>query len=266
MYPDLFTIGKFTISSFGLMMVLAFVASYFQLRAGMRYLGIGDEEDVSAIVFTAGVAGIVGSKAYFAILKGDWRFLFDRSGLVWYGGFFLAAIALAWLIRHRGLPLAPTLDTGAAALPLGYAVGRVGCFLVGDDYGVPTDLPWGVAFPEGSPNTYAYSLRAFGVDLPPEIPGDTLIAVHPTQLYETGMALIIWWIARSYLKQRPAAGRVAALVIILLAVERFIVEFFRAKDDRFFGALTLAQVLSIALLVLGLVAFGMLRERREAAA
>ncbi|HSF42998.1 MAG TPA: prolipoprotein diacylglyceryl transferase family protein, partial [Thermoanaerobaculia bacterium] len=155
MIQELFHIGSFSISPFGVMLVLAFLSSYIQLRWGMKRLGIGDEEDASALIFAAGVGGIVGAKVYYALLTQDWRVLFDRSGLVWYGGFILGAIAVIWMIHHRRLPAWPLADATAPALALGYAVGRVGCFLVGDDYGRPTDLPWGVAFPVGIPPTTA---------------------------------------------------------------------------------------------------------------
>lgn len=262
MIQELFRIGSFSISPFGVMLVLAFLSSYIQLRWGMKRLGIGDEEDASALIFAAGVGGIVGAKVYYAILTQDWRVLFDRSGLVWYGGFILGAIAVIWMIRHRRLPAWPLADATAPALALGYAVGRVGCFLVGDDYGRPTDLPWGVAFPVGIPPTTAGSLRdAFGVDIPASISDDTLLKVHPTQLYETGMSLIIWGIGVWLLKRDKPSGTVALTVLALLAVERFLVELVRAKDDRFFAGFTLAQVISICifLLVLGI---GWMRRRQ----
>ncbi|HSF43996.1 MAG TPA: prolipoprotein diacylglyceryl transferase family protein, partial [Thermoanaerobaculia bacterium] len=153
-------------------------------------------------------------------------------------------------------------DATAPALALGYAVGRVGCFLVGDDYGRPTDLPWGVAFPVGIPPTTAGSLReAFGVSIPASIPDDTLLRVHPTQLYETAMALVIWGIGVWLLKRDRPSGTVALTVLALLAVERFLVELVRAKDDRFFAGFTLAQMISIGvfLLVLGI---GWMRRRQ----
>lgn len=269
MYPTLFEINGFAVSTFGLMMVLAFVAAYLQLRSSMLKLGVGDEEDTSAIVFAAGVGGILGSKIYYAILKGDWSALWDRAGLVWYGGFFLATLAIFLTLRLRKIPFVPTLDACALALAVGYAVGRIGCFLVGDDYGVPTALPWGVKFAEGAPPSLAYHLRhEFGVDIPATIADSTLMAVHPTQLYETGMALVVWWIGRRYLAGRfskgagrPPAGATAALVVALLAVERFIVEIFRAKDDRFFGGLTLAQILSIVIFLAAVTAFTLIRRR-----
>src|SRR4028119_1438871 len=113
MIQELFRIGSFSISPFGVMLVFAFLGSYFQLRAGMRRLGIGDEEDASAMLFAAGVGGIVGAKVYYALLNSDWRLLFDRSGLVWYGGFILGALAVLYTMRHRRLPGWQTADAAA---------------------------------------------------------------------------------------------------------------------------------------------------------
>src|SRR5436305_15303713 len=139
MIKEIFHIGSFSVGPFGVMLVFAFLAGYLQLRWGMRQLGIGDEEDASALVFAAGVGGILGAKVYYAILNWDWRLLFDRSGLVWYGGFILGATADLLMLRRRNLPIWPLLDASIPALALGYAVGRIGCFLVGDDYGAPTN-------------------------------------------------------------------------------------------------------------------------------
>jgi len=265
MIQELFHIGSFSISPFGVMLVFAFVASYLQLRWGMRYQGIGDEEDASALIFAAGVGGIVGAKVYYAILYHSWRLLFDRSGLVWYGGFLLATAAILFTLRHRRLPAWPVLDAASPALPLGYAVGRIGCFLVGDDYGRPTSLPWGVIFPVGLPPTTAGSLRDnFHVDLPANVADSTLVHVHPTQLYETLSCLLIWWIGVKLLKRNAGPGSTAIPILGLLAVERFLVEFLRAKDDRFLGPFTLAQAISV-LVVLVLAVLWWVRRRTEVA-
>ena len=273
MIEELFRIGSFSISPFGVMLVASFVSSYIQLLWGMRRIGLGDDEDASAIVFAAGVGGIVGAKIYYAILNMDWRLLLDRSGLVWYGGFILGTLAVLFTMRKRRLFRWSMADVASLALALGYAVGRVGCFLVGDDYGRPTDLPWGVAFPVGLPPTTAGELRSmFGVDIPASIPNSELLRVHPTQLYETFSCLIIWAIGlrmfRRNLEGREAGeerpgGQVALLVLGLLAVERFLVEIFRAKDDRFFGSFTMAQVISVILVAIILTISWMRRRRLQ---
>jgi len=257
MIRELFHIGSFSVSPFGVMLVLAFLASYLQLRWGMKRLGIGDEEDASALVFAAGLGGIVGAKVYYAILFKDWHLLFDRSGLVWYGGFILGALGVLWTMRRRRLPGWPMSDVAAPALALGYGIGRIGCFLVGDDYGRPTTLPWGVAFPVGLPETTAGNLRdSFHVAIPDSVADSALLRVHPTQLYETAMALAIWGLAIWMFRRGFRPGAIALTVLALLAVERFLVEILRAKDDRFFGPLTLAQVISLAVLaIVGVVAW-----------
>ena len=140
----------------------------------------------------------------------------------------------------------------APALAVGYAIGRLGCFLVGDDYGRPTDLPWGIAFPDGAPPSTAENLRRmFGVEIPPGVSGDTVLAVHPTQLYEIAMSLIIFAIIWRLRDRMHVPGALFSVYIALAGVERFIVEFFRAKDDRFFGILTVAQLISLALVAAG---------------
>jgi len=254
MIQELFHIGKFSVSPFGLMLVCAFLASYAQLRWGMRRLEVGDEEDASALVFAAGLGGIVGAKVYYALLNWDWHVLLDRSGLVWYGGFVVGAAAVLWVVRRRRLAAWSLLDAAAPALALGYAVGRIGCFLVGDDYGRPSKLPWAVAFPVGLPRTTAGDLRqVFHLDIPASVPDDALLRVHPTQLYETAICLLIWGFAFWLMRRRPslagAPGFLGMTVLSLLALERFLVEFLRAKDDRFFGDFTLAQAISVLVLI-----------------
>ncbi|MEA2559080.1 MAG: phosphatidylglycerol---prolipoprotein diacylglyceryl transferase [Acidobacteriota bacterium] len=270
MIQELFRIGPFAISPFGVMLVLSFVAGYLQLLWGMRRFGLGDDEDASAIVFAAGVGGIVGAKVYYALLNRDLAVLFDRSGLVWYGGFILGAAAVLFTLYKRRLFAWRMLDVAALALALGYAVGRIGCFLVGDDYGRPTDLPWGVAFPVGLPPTTAGELRSlFGVDIPASVPDSELLRVHPTQIYETLTCLAIWgfglWLLRRRLGEKPGeergVGVVALTVLALMAVERFLVEILRAKDDRFFGPFTLAQVISV-IIVAVVLAVSWMRRRR----
>ncbi|HLX10528.1 MAG TPA: prolipoprotein diacylglyceryl transferase [Thermoanaerobaculia bacterium] len=253
MIQELFHIGSFSVSPFGLMLVCAFLASYLQLRWGLRRLEIGDEEDASALVFAAGLGGILGAKVYYALLNRDWHVLLDRSGLVWYGGFIVGAAAVLVVIRRRRLPAWSLIDAAAPALAVGYAVGRIGCFLVGDDYGRPSNLPWAVAFPVGLPRTTAGDLRqVFHLAIPSSVPDDTLLRVHPTQLYETATCLLIWGAALWVLRRRPALaaapGAFGMAVLCLLALERFLVEILRAKDDRFFGDFTLAQAISVAVM------------------
>jgi len=246
MIQELFRVGPIAISPFGVLLVAAFLGAYAQLARGMKKLGIGDADAASSIVVAGGLGGIVGAKVYYAILHGDPRLLIERYGLVWYGGFILGTLAVVWTMRRHRLPVWDTLDAAAPALALGYGIGRVGCFLVGDDYGRPTDLPWGIAFENGLPPTTAFHLRSeFGLAIPADIPGAALLRVHPTQLYETAAALVIWLVGLRLLARRRRAGDVALPLFALLAAERFLVEFLRAKDDRFLGPFTVAQAISL---------------------
>lgn len=248
-------------------MALAFWTAATVLAMELRRMG-EDPEIAWDLVIWGALGGIVGAKLYYLLLywpetvRDPWGAIASRGGLVWYGGFLLAAALVAWRIHRLRRPVWRYADAVAPALALAYAVGRVGCFLVGDDYGRPTDLPWAVAFPQGAPPSTAGNLReAFGVSIPASVPDSAVLAVHPTQLYEVGMALIIFailWKLRRW--QRPA-GALFALYLLLGGIERFIVEIFRAKDDRFFGYLSMAQVISLMLVLLGVIALSRLRPR-----
>jgi phosphatidylglycerol:prolipoprotein diacylglycerol transferase len=257
-----FHVDGLVITPFGVLLATAFAAAYFQLRWGLKKTAAGNADDASALTVAAALGGVVGAKVYYAILYGDWRLVFSTAGLVWYGGFILGAAAFLWTLHRRRLPLWRSLDAASLSLALGYAIGRVGCFLVGDDYGVPTNLPWGVAYPHGLPPTTAGSLREnFHLVLPQGVPDSELIRVHPTQLYETALALGIFVLGRRLLCKDLEPGATFSLVVALLAIERFAIEFLRLKDDRFFGPISLAQLLSLAV-VIGCVF--LLQKRRRA--
>jgi phosphatidylglycerol:prolipoprotein diacylglycerol transferase len=186
-------------------------------------------------------------------LTGDADALFSRGGLVWYGGFIggaLAVILNSWRLR---VPLRWTMQLAAPALAAAYALGRVGCFLVNDDYGRPTDLPWGVKFPEGLPPSTPENLKnLFGIPVPPGIDPATVLAVHPTQLYEAAAMLAVFALLWSLRKSRRPIGWLFGLYLVFAGIERFLVEILRAKDDRFLGPFTLAQLTSVLIVLLGI--------------
>src|SRR5258706_15069287 len=251
MYPILFTIGSIEITTFGLMMFAAFIVGGWVLTRQFRRYGLSDDA-ASSIVMAAGLGGIAGAKIYYAILFHDWHLLLDRAGLVWYGGLIGGFLGCSAYILAKKLDYFTVTDAAAPALAIGYALGRIGCFLVGDDYGRPTDSWIGIAFPKGSPPTTAESLRQFGVHLDPSIPPDQILRVHPTQLYESAAAFVMFAILM-YASRRPRTkGRIFGLFLILMGVERFLVEIVRAKDDRFLGPFTVAQLISVLLVMVGL--------------
>ena len=271
MYPVLFHIGGLQITSFGVMMALAFLSAGWLLSRELRRKG-EDPETAWDVVWYAAVGGILGAKIYYLFLyfpetvADPWKAVTSRAGLVWYGGFILAA-ALIWLrLRARKLPVLRFGDAIAPALALGYAVGRVGCFLVGDDYGGPTNLPWGVAFPHGAPPSTAFNLRQFGVRVAAGIPDEQVLAVHPTQIYEVLLTLIILAVLWRLRTRVTTAGVLWFSYMAMAGVERYVVEIFRAKDDRFFGALTMAQIISLAISAFGVAMILKLRSGASARA
>jgi len=252
MFPTLVRIGNFEITTFGLMMFIAFITAGWVLTRQYRRYGLS-EDLASSIVMAGAIGGIVGAKIYYAILFRDWHLLFDRAGLVWYGGLIGGIIACSFVLWRRRVDYFTAADATAPSLALGYSLGRIGCFLVGDDYGRPTDSWVGIAFPKGSPPTTAESLRQFGVHVDPSIPPDQILRVHPTQIYESLSCFVIFLILLRLSRRPHPTGRVFGLFLILMGIERFLVEIVRAKDDRFLGPFTIAQAISVIAVALGIV-------------
>jgi phosphatidylglycerol:prolipoprotein diacylglycerol transferase len=248
-YPLVIRLGGFEITGFGIMMMVGFLMGGWIIDRDLRRRSLNPDY-ASDIVFAAVIGGIIGAKLWYVGLHGP-DALFSRGGLVWYGGFAGGALAVVingWL---KKVPFWWTAQLVAPALPAAYALGRVGCFMVGDDYGYPTDVAWAVAFPQGLPPTTARSLAEFGWNAPAGMDPTTVLAVHPTQLYEvaimTAAFMLIWKLA----DKAWGTGWLFGLYLALAGAERFFVELFRAKDDRFFAGFTLAQVTSVAILLLG---------------
>jgi phosphatidylglycerol:prolipoprotein diacylglycerol transferase len=263
MYPTLFKIGNFELTTFGLMMAAAFFVAGWVLSREFRHRNIPDDYAWSVVVYAA-IGGILGAKIYYAILYQSWDALFSRAGLVWYGGLVGGLLAVSWYLRNQRINWFVAADAVAPALSIGYCLGRIGCFLVGDDYGRPTDSWVGIAFPNGLPPTTARYLREFGAEVDPTLPADAILKVHPTQLYEAGAALLMFFVLAKLARRHPGSGVVFGVFLVLLGIERFFVEIVRAKDDRLIGMFTVAQVISVILVVVG-VALAVRRSRRAEA-
>ncbi len=275
MYPVIFNLpdwfpllGGEAITSFGVFMLFAFLTGGYVIRAGMRRIG-EDPDKAWDLVFMGVIGGIAGAKLYYILLNYErlttdpGALILSRGGLVWYGGFLLATALVVWEIRRQKMPLPKMADIIAPALALAYAVGRMGCFLVGDDWGRPTDSWLGIAFPRGTPATSVINIERLGIAVDPELieKYGQIVPVHPTQLYEVGLSTLIFFFLWKIRGDARASGWIFMLWLALAGAERFAVEFLRAKDDRFFGVLTLAQVISLAIVAAGVI--GMARVSRE---
>ena len=222
-------------------------------------------------VFMAVIGGILGAKGYYILLNfprlvaDPAAMIFSRGGLVWYGGFLLATALVIWEIRRQELVVPAMADLMAPALALAYAVGRVGCFMVGDDWGRPTDSFLGMRFPQGTPATTVQNIeQMFGITVDPALVEEygQVVPVHPTQLYEVGMSTLIFFILWRIRDHGHQKGWLFMLWLVCAGIERFLVEFLRAKDDRFFGVLTVAQIISLAIVAVGI--WGVMKTREAA--
>ncbi len=194
----------------------------------------GLPQDTTDAAFAGIFGGLFGAKLWWAVeFSGSAPFLsllLSRGGLSWFGG-FTGGIAAGLLVIHRKrLPLLATLAAASPALAIGHAIGRIGCFLVGDDYGQASDLPWAVAFPEG---------------LPP-----TLERVHPTQIYEAIALFAIAWLLLGWRRQRRSDRLVLGTYFALAGMTRFLIEFVRV-NERVLGPLTIAHLASVAAVLVG---------------
>jgi phosphatidylglycerol---prolipoprotein diacylglyceryl transferase len=250
-YPFVIDLGPLEITGYGIMMMVAFLVGGWLIGLELKRRKLA-EDYAADMIAAAVIGGIIGAKLWYVALNNEWDQLFARGGLVWYGGFIGGTAAVILNGWRLGVPIRWTMHLAALALPAAYALGRVGCFLVNDDYGRPTNLPWGMRFPDGLPPSTARNMETlFGIPVPPGTDPGTVLAVHPTQLYEVIIMLavfaVIW---RMRLATHPI-GWLFGLYLLCAGVERFLIEILRAKDDRFLGPFTIAQLTSVILIAIG---------------
>jgi len=239
MFPVLLELGKLKIYSYGLMLALGFVVGGSLFRRELKRYGISVDL-ADWIVMGALIGGILGAKIY-SVIEGlkelgvaSLKDFFSGAGLVWYGGLIGGTIAVLVIIRIKHAKTLQILDLVAPLLILGYMFGRMGCFLSGDgDYGPPSDLPWAMAFPNGT------------------VP--TLVKVHPTPLYEIIFCLAIFAFLWRIRRQNHHTGWMFGMYLILSGVERFITEFWRVTAKVLFNSISMAQIIGIFAIIIGVI-------------
>lgn len=265
-HPFQFNVWILQFTGFGIAVVMAFVVAQMIAQQELERRGY-DPAPMGDMVIGAIIGGLLGAKLYFVFILGNHTALFSRGGFVFWGGLAGGAIGYLAVARAKGVPLLRTVEVGAPALAAAYAVGRTGCWSVGDDYGRPWTGPLAVQFPQGAPPSTAANMAAeFGVKFPPGTNPATVMSVHPTQLYEVAMALVMFAIIWRMRKHQHREGWLFGVYLVLAGMERFVIEFFRAKDDRLAFGLTIAQVIAIGSLAIGAAWLTALRQPRTAAA
>ena len=253
--PFEITLGPLQMTGFGIAVLMAFwIATIVSERELARRGHMDHSQSTPDIAFAALLGTLIGAKVYYTILTGDVSALWSRGGFVFWGGFMGSVLLCYIAIKRKKLSFLRYADVAGIAIAAGYAVGRTGCWAVGDDYGRPWNGPLASAFPNGAPPSTAENLRTmFGANIPADVPPETVLAVHPTQLYETALGLVMFAVLWRWRGHKHAEGWLFGLYCVLAGAERFVIEFFRAKDDRFFGPLTAAQVIALIIAAIGVV-------------
>lgn len=236
MYPVLFRVFGFGVESFWVAVFVGFLVSLFVARAELRRMGHDGDLAYDLILYSY-VGGFVGARlflvfsAWDAFQRDPFEFLFSGSGWVWQGGVIGGAVAVWWVAGQRRLPFGDVADLSGLCLAIGQSIGRIGCQLSGDgDYGLPTDLPWGMSYPNGV------------------VP--TTETVHPTPIYEAVLYLLIFAVLWKRRTRSHGAGSLFGEYLVYTGVARFAVEFVRRNDPVAFG-LTLPQLVCIASVSIG---------------
>jgi phosphatidylglycerol---prolipoprotein diacylglyceryl transferase len=263
--PLSYELGPLTVTGFGLAVLAAFVIAQIVSQNEMKRRG-HDPGPIGDLIFAAVIGSLIGAKLYFVALTGDLDTLFSRGGFVFWGGLIGGIIAVSAVVMKRRLGFWRIADVAGLAIMPAYAVGRTGCWAVGDDYGRPWDGPLAVRFPEGAPPSTARNMEEmFGIPVPDNVSPNTVLAVHPTQLYEVTMAFLLFLVLWRLRDHKHAEGWLFGVYCVMAGVERFVVEFFRAKDDRFVGTLTIAQLIAVLFVAGGLAIMAARRRVTEEA-
>lgn len=255
-HPFQFGIGGFNLTGFGLAVLLAFLISQVISERELARRGFDVEAAaVSDVLFAALVGTMLGAKLYYVmVITHDWRDLLSRGGFVFWGGFVGSVALCAAVIRYKKLPFVRFADVAGIAIAAGYSIGRTGCWAVGDDYGRPYSGPLAVSFPQGAPpSTVGFMSHDFHVQFPAGMDPSQVVSVIPTQLIEVVLGFVMFAILWRIRDHKHAEGWLFGVWCVLAGCERFIIEFFRAKDDRFplLFSLSAAQVIALAIVAVG---------------
>ncbi|MEQ6168498.1 prolipoprotein diacylglyceryl transferase [Ekhidna sp. MALMAid0563] len=254
MHPELFSIGDFTIHTYGfLIMVGATMGFLYMSHVANRDLDI-EKDKIQNLAIMVIIAAFVGGKLFFYLENPGYYFSSwsnmkqnFRTGFVFYGSLLFAVPLIVWYFRKEKWPLWPLMDRLAIAACIIHGLGRIGCFFAGCCHGVSTDVPWGVTFTD--PVSQAEPLNT---------------PLHPTQLYSAGLIFGILIILLMLKRHNRFEGQLFFIYIILYAVGRGIIEIFRGDEERGYiidGVLSHSQFISIGVIAITVWAYLRFKKR-----
>jgi len=248
MHPILFQLGPVTIYTYGVLVAAGVLLGLWYARRQAPRAGL-DPDQVWNLGIYMVLAGLILAKVWLVLSSWDYYFAHPRdifsiatfqSGGTFYGGLAGSVLMIVVYTYVQKISVLAVLDTFCAALPLGHAIGRLGCFAAGCCFGKPTSLPWGVTFT----NPLAQQLAGTPLGIP----------LHPTQLYEVALELVnfvllVWLGAR-----QRFTGQILGAYLALYGMERGILEFFRGDPGRtlmFHDKVSLMQLVSVGMILTG---------------
>jgi phosphatidylglycerol:prolipoprotein diacylglycerol transferase len=246
MYPRLLELGPITVYTYGVLLAAAYLLGLKLAMNRARTRGLDANRVLDLGIYII-ISALIGAK--LLLLVTDFRtfssnprelLTLARSGGVFYGGLIVAVSVALIYIRRIGLPLWTTCDVFAPGIALGHVVGRLGCLFAGCCFGRETTVPWAITFRD--------PFAAANVGTPLNIP------LHPTQIYEAGAELLILLLLLGTEKKgRPYPGRTFWLYMLLYAISRFVIEFYRGDERGMVGMLSTSQFISVLLAPLAVI-------------
>ncbi|MGE0615116.1 MAG: prolipoprotein diacylglyceryl transferase [Bacteriovoracia bacterium] len=247
MYPILFSIGSFSVHTYGVFAAIGFLAGVAVVKYMSRELKL-DVETMVDFTFWNMLLGFVGARILFVFTRleyfmGDPLAIFRiwEGGLVFYGGLILDIAFSFWYTKKKNISMWTALDVMTPALAIAHMFGRFGCFSAGCCYGRPTDSIFGVRF-----NSELVDVSLRGVPL------------HPTQLYEAFALFVVFLGLMWVFKRRRFVGQVGLTYMIVYPIVRICVEYFRGDQIRGFviqDYLSTSQFISVILVSIAIVVF-----------
>lgn len=215
MRPILLQLGTLPIKSYGLLIAVAFMVGIWIARRRAVRLGFDPDLiiDLSVVVI---LVSILGARLAYVLVRWDSYYQHDlakvfqlwEGGLALYGGMIAGALAGLWFFKRRRIDMWAGADLMMPSLAMGVAIGRLGCFLNGCCFGHECLYPWGVIFGAESQAGATF-------------PG---VHIHPTQIYESLLALVVFFVLLAVDRRKPFEGFLLWLFVILLSVSRFFID------------------------------------------